>query len=105
VRAIESADYVTEVSEEAQQAAEAGEVMMKDMPLEVHLPYDPARAEEDLAQQVTEDTGSDGDPHAHNERRAEEIATEMTEDTGAGGDMNLDAERRVEQMGNSMFED
>jgi len=27
MRSIESADYVTEVSEEAQQAAEAGEVM------------------------------------------------------------------------------
>jgi hypothetical protein len=79
--------------------------MMRDMPSEVHLPYDPARAEEDLAQQVTEDTGSDGDPHAHNERKAEEIATEMTKDTGAGGDMNLDAERRVDQSGKRMFED
>ncbi len=78
---------------------------MKDMPLEVHLPYDPARAEEDLAQRVTEDTGSEGDPHAHSERKAEELATGMTGDTGASGDMNLDAERRVEQMGNSMFED
>ncbi len=78
---------------------------MRDMPPEVHLPYDPARAEEDLAQQVTEDTGSDGDPHAHNERKAEEMATEMNEDTGAGGDMNLDAARRVDQMGNRMFED
>jgi hypothetical protein len=33
MRSIESADYVTEVSEEAQQAAEAGEVVMKDLPL------------------------------------------------------------------------
>jgi hypothetical protein len=65
----------------------------------------PASAEEDLAQRVTEDTGYDGDPHAHNERKAEEMATEMTEDTGAGGDMNLDAERRVDQTGNRMFED
>jgi hypothetical protein len=105
MRSIESAEHATEVSEEAQQAAEAGEIMMKDMPLEGHMPYDPASAEEDLAQRVTEETGSEGDPHAHNERKAEELATEMTEDTGAGGDMNLDAERRVEQMGNRMFED
>ena len=33
MRPIESADYVTEVSEEARQAAEAGEVVMKAIPL------------------------------------------------------------------------
>jgi hypothetical protein len=102
---IESADYVTGASEEAQQAAGTGELMMKGMPLEGHMPYDPASAEEDLAQRITEDTGSEGDPHAHNERKAEGMATEMTENTGAGGDMNLDAERRVDQSGNRMFED
>ena len=34
MKSMESADYITEVSEEAQQGAEAGEFMMKDMPLE-----------------------------------------------------------------------
>src|SRR3712207_9471827 len=44
MRSIESADYVTEVSEEAQQAAGTGELMMKDMPLEGHMPYEIGRA-------------------------------------------------------------
>jgi len=57
--------------------------MMKNMPLvplEGHMLYDPASGEEDLAQRVSEKTGSEGDPHAHNERKAEEMATEMSED-------------------------
>ena len=66
---------------------------------------DPASAEEDLAQRVTEYTGSGGDPHAHNERKGDEMAAEMTVDTGAGGDMNLDAERRVDDMADRMFGD
>ena len=33
------------------------------------------------------------------------MAQQMTEDTGADGDMNLHAERKVEQMGNRMFRD
>jgi hypothetical protein len=33
MKSMEPADYATECEEEAQQVAEAGEVMMKDMPL------------------------------------------------------------------------
>jgi len=101
---MESADYASEVSEEAKQAAESGEVMMKDMPLE-GTGMDPEAAHEDLAQRVTEETGSGGDPHQHAERKADEIAGQITEDTGAGGDMQVHAERKVEQMGREMFED
>src|SRR5215211_7792627 len=105
MESMESSDYVTqEVSQEAQQAAEAGEVMMKDMPLE-GTGMDPEAAHEDLAQRVTEDTGSGGDAHLHAERKAEELSKEMTEDTGAEGDMNVHAEHKVEQMKEEMFED
>ena len=105
MKSMESSDYVTqESSQEAQQAAEAGEVMMKDMPLE-GTGMDPEAAHEDLAQRVTEDTGSGGDPHQHAERKAEEMSKEMTEDTGAEGDMNVHAEHKVEQMKEEMFED
>ena len=55
------------------------------------MPYDPAGAEENLAQRVTEETGSGGDVHLHVERKADEIAQQMTEDTGAGEDMDLHA--------------
>src|SRR5215210_3161427 len=101
---MESADYATEVSGEAQQAAEAGEVMMKDMPLE-GTGMDPEAAHDALAQRVTEDTGSGGDPHLHAERKADEMSKEMTEDTGAEGDMQVHADRKVQQMGEEMFED
>jgi hypothetical protein len=104
MKSIESADYASEVSAQAQQAAEAGEVMMKDMPLE-GTGMDPEAAHEDLAQRVTEETGSGGDPHQHAERKADEIAKQITEDTGAGGDMQVHAERKVEQMGSEMFQD
>ena len=79
MESMESSDYVTEVSQEAQQAAEAGEVMMKDMPLE-ETSMDPEAAHEDLAQRVTENTGSGGDPHLHAERKAEQMKEEMFED-------------------------
>jgi hypothetical protein len=101
---MESADYVTEVSGEAQQAAEAGEVMMKDMPLEGQ-PMDPEAAHEDLAQRVTEETRAGGDPHLHAERKADELSEEMTEDTGAGGDMQVHADRKVDQMADEMFKE
>jgi len=105
MESMESSDYATkEVSEEAQQAAEAGEVMMKDMPLE-GTGMDPEAAHEDLAQRVTEDTGSGGDPHLHAERKEDELSKEMTEDTGAGGDMNVHADRKVEQMKEEMFKE
>lgn len=92
---IESADYASEVSEEAA----AGEGMQEDMPLQGVMPYDPQSAGEDLAQRVTEDTDSGGDPHQHNERKADEIAKQITEDTDAEGDMNLHAERKANEMG------
>jgi hypothetical protein len=104
MKSMESAAYATEVSEEAQQAAEAGEVMMKDMPLE-GTGMDPEAAHEDLAQRVTEETGSGGDPHLHAERKADELSKEMTEDTGAEGDMQLHADRKVEQMAQEKLED
>jgi hypothetical protein len=104
MKSMESADYATEVSEEAKRAAEAGEVMMKEMPLEGQ-PIDPERAHEDLAQRVTEGTASGGDPHLHAERRADQMAKEMTEDTGAGGEMQVHADRKVEQMKDEMFEE
>ena len=102
MQSMESADYASAVTEEE---ANAGGGMMEDMPLEGHMPIDPARAGEDLAQRLTEDTGAGGDVHLHNERKADEMAKQMTEDTGAGGDMNLHAERKVDQMGSEMFED
>src|SRR5215204_414841 len=101
MKSTESADYASEVTEEE---AEAGR-MMQDMPLEGHMPIDPAQAEEDLAQKVTEDTGSGGDPHLHNERKAEEISNQITDDTGAEGDMQVHAERKVDQMSQEMYED
>lgn len=100
---MESADYASALSEEE---ANAGGNMMQDMPLdEEKMPIDPARAEEELAQELTEETGSDGDIHLHAERKADEMANQMTEDTGAGGDMVEHAERKVDQMGDEMFEE
>lgn len=104
MKSIESADYAHGVSEESQQAVESGDVMMKDMPLE-GTGMDPEAAHEDLAQRVTEETGSAGDPHQHAERKADEIAEQITEDTGAEGDMQVHAGRKVEKMGQEMFED
>jgi len=95
-----SADYESEVADEE---AKAG--MMRDMPLEGIMPQNPADAEEDLAQRVTEETGSGGDPHAHNERKAGEIAQQFTEDTHADGDMTEHAEHKVNQMGREMSQD
>lgn len=95
-----SAETVSEVTGEAEPGG-----MHEDMPLEGVMPYDPASAEEELAESATEETGSGGDVHLHAERKADEMARQMTEDTGADGDMNLHAERKVEQMGNEMFED
>jgi hypothetical protein len=99
IASIESADPVSDVAGEA----EADE-MHEDMPLEGAMPYDPARAGEDLAQRVTDDTGAGGDPYQHNERKASEMARQMTEDTGSGGDMNIHAERKVEQLGDQNLE-
>ena len=100
MKSMESADPVMEVSVDSS-SDEAG----KGMPLEDHVPFNAAEAEEDLAQRITEDTGGHGDPHAHNEQKAEELAEQMTEDTGAGGDMTEHAERKVAQHGEQMFEE
>ena len=56
MKSMKSPNYASEVTEEE---ADAGQ-MMQDMPLEGHMPIDPAQAEEDLAQRVTEDTASGG---------------------------------------------
>jgi hypothetical protein len=101
MKSMQSADYASGLSED--EANSGG--MMQDMPLEGKMPIDPAAAEEDLAQRVTEETGSGGDPHLHNERKADQISEDMTEETGAGGDMNVHAERKVEQMGQEMAEE
>jgi hypothetical protein len=95
---IEPAETVRGVTGEAEPNG-----IQEGMPLEGVMPYDPASAEGGLAERTTEDTGAEGDPHLHNERKAGEMAQQMTEDTGAGGDMNLHAERKVEQMGDEMF--
>jgi hypothetical protein len=104
MKSIESADFASGVSEESQQATETEEVMMKDMPLE-GTGMDPEAAHEDLAQRVTEETGSGGDPHQHAERKADEIVNQITEETGAGGGMQAHPERKVEQMRSEMFEE
>ena len=101
-KSMQSADYASAVTEEE---ANAGMGMMENMPLDGRMPIDPKRAEEYLAQRVTEDTGAGGDPHAHNESKADELSKQMTEDTGAAGDMTLHAERKVDQMGREMAED
>ncbi len=49
--------------------------------------------------------GLRGDPHLPNERKADEVAKQITEDTGAEGDMIRHAERKVDQMGSEMFQD
>ena len=102
VESTESTDYASGLSEE-EAGGRAG--MLEDMPLQGVMPYDPESAGEDLAQRVTEDTGSGGDPHEHNERKADEMAQQMTEDTGAGGDMTAHAEGKVDKMGSEMFQD
>jgi hypothetical protein len=99
IASIESAESVSDVTGEAD-----ADEPQEEMPLEGVMPYDPAGAEEDLAERTTEDTGAGEDPHQHNEIKAREMAKQMTEDTGAGGDMNLHAERKVEQTGDQMFE-
>jgi hypothetical protein len=78
MESIESAETVSGVTGES----EAGG-MQEGMPLEEAMPYDPTSAVEDLAQRVTEETGSGGDVHLHAERKADEMAQQMTQDTGA----------------------
>ena len=75
MQSIESAETVSGVTGEAEPSG-----AHEDMPLEDIMPYDPASAEEDLAQRATEETGSGGDVHLHNERKAGEMAQQMTGD-------------------------
>lgn len=97
-----SADYASELTEEE---ANAGGNMMEDMPLEGKMPIDPAQAEKDLAERVTEDTDGHGDPHKHAEDKADEMASQMTEDTDADGDMVEHAEHKVNQAEDEMLQD
>ena len=60
---------------------------------------------DEMAEDITEDTGGHGDVYLHTERRMNEMAKEMTEDTDAEGDIHLHAQRRMNEMGKEMFED
>src|SRR5215212_6613127 len=53
---------------------------------------------DEMAADMTEDTGGHGDLRLHTERRMEEMAKEMTEDTGGHGDIQQHAQRRMEEM-------
>src|SRR3712207_2668897 len=57
MKSMESADYAGEVNGEAQQAVEAGGIIMKHMPLEGTV-MDHGAAHQDLAQSLTEEAGS-----------------------------------------------
>ena len=59
----------------------------------------------EMAADITEDTGGHGDIYLHTQRRMEEMAKEMTEDTGGHGDIHLHAQRRMDEMAKKMFED
>ena len=85
----------------AEEDAYHGGDMGEDMPLGI----DPRGAHEDLGRRITQDTGAEGDVHAHAERKADEMKKEMTEDTGADGDTKLHAERKVGGMANEMLGD
>jgi hypothetical protein len=78
---------------------------MQGMPLEDEVPFNAEEAGEDLAGRVTEESGGQGDPHAHNEQKSGDMAEQMTEDTGAGGDMTEHAEGKIAQHGERMFEE
>lgn len=70
-----SAGTVSSVTGESEAAG-----MQEDMLLQDAMPYDPEKASQDLAQRVTDDTGTGGDPHQHNERKAEEMEQKMSRD-------------------------
>jgi hypothetical protein len=54
--------------------------MMEDIPLQGQMPIDPERAEKDLAQSITEDTGAEGDMGLHAKRKVEQMGSEMFQD-------------------------
>lgn len=60
---------------------------------------------DEMAADITEDTGGHGDIRLHTERKMDEMAEEMTEDTGGHGDIRLHAQRRMEEMAEDMFEE
>ncbi len=60
---------------------------------------------DEMAADITEDTGGHGDIRLHTEHKMDEMAKEMTEDTGGHGDIQLHAQRRMEEMAKEMFEE
>ncbi len=60
---------------------------------------------DEMAADITEDTGGHGDIRRHTEHKMDEMAKEMTEDTGGHGDIHLHAQRRMEEMAKDMFEE
>lgn len=60
---------------------------------------------DEMAADITEDTGGHGDLRLHSERRMDEMAKEMTEETGGHGDIRKHAQRRMDEMAQDMFED
>jgi hypothetical protein len=59
----------------------------------------------EMAADITEDTGGHGDIYLHTQRRMDEMAKEMTEDTGGHGDIHLHAQRKMDEMAKEMFEE
>lgn len=100
MESMESAETVSGVTGEAEP-----DDMQENMPLQDKMPYDAESAHDDLAQRVTDETGSDGDPHEHAEAKSDELAKQMTDDTDAEGDMAEHADQKVEQMGDQLFEE
>ena len=76
MKSMESADPVMEVNTDGAEAHDAG----KGMPLEEHVPFNAAEMEEDLAGQMTEDTGAGGDMTEHAERKVAQHGEEMLEE-------------------------
>ena len=64
----ETAEPIAEVSADA-----STDESDESMPAEDAMPYNAEEAGEDLADRVTEDTGAQGDPHAHNEQKSTEM--------------------------------
>lgn len=59
----------------------------------------------EMAADITEDTGGHGDVYLHTQRKMDEMAEKMTEDTGGHGDIHLHAQRKMDEMARKMFEE
>jgi hypothetical protein len=59
----------------------------------------------EMAADITEDTGGHGDVYLHTQRKMDEMAQKMTEDTGGHGDIHLHAQRKMDEMARKMFEE